>query len=101
MFTNLDGLNKAFESKTRLGIMSVLMVNDTVDFSTLKSLLGLTDGNLASHTRALEDMGYIQCQKRFIGRKPNTTFQVTQAGSQAFNAHLQALEDLIKGTTGQ
>lgn len=101
MFTNLDGLNKAFESKTRLGIMSVLMVNDTVDFFTLKSLLGLTDGNLASHTRALEDMGYIQCQKRFIGRKPNTTFQVTQAGSQAFKAHLQALEDLIKGTTGQ
>lgn len=101
MFTSLDGLNKAFESKTRLGIMSVLMVNDTVDFSTLKSLLGLTDGNLASHTRALEDMGYIQCQKRFIGRKPNTTFQVTQAGSQAFKAHLQALEDLIKGTTGQ
>ena len=101
MFTNLDGLNKAFESKTRLGIMSVLMVNDTVDFSTLKSLLGLTDGNLASHTRALEDMGYIQCEKRFVGRKPNTTFQVTLAGSQAFKAHLQALEDLIRDTSRQ
>jgi DNA-binding MarR family transcriptional regulator len=98
MNISIDNLNKAFESKTRLGIMSVLMVNESVDFSTLKSLLNLTDGNLASHTRALEEMGYIQCEKRFIGRKPNTTFQITQSGSQAFKAHLQALEALIQGT---
>lgn len=95
----LDNLNKAFESKTRLGIMSVLMVNESVDFTTLKSLLNLTDGNLASHTRALEEMGYIQCEKRFIGRKPNTTFQVTQSGSEAFKAHLEALEALIQGAS--
>ncbi|MDY6289459.1 MAG: transcriptional regulator [Bacteroidales bacterium] len=89
---SLDGLNKAFESKARLGIMSVLMVNESADFATLKQLLSLTDGNLASHTRALEELGYIQCEKRFIGRKPNTSFSVTQAGSQAFKAHLKALE---------
>ncbi len=92
----LDGINKAFESKARLGIMSVLMVNEAVDFSTLKSLLGLTDGNLASHTRALEEMGYIQVEKRFAGRKPNTTYSVTKAGSKAFKEHLQALEDFFK-----
>ena len=95
----LDNLNKAFESKARLGIMSVLMVNESVDFTSLKSLLNLTDGNLASHTHTLEEMGYIQCEKRFIGRKPNTTFQITQAGSQAFKAHLEALESLIQGAT--
>lgn len=93
----LDGINKAFESKARLGIMSVLMVNESADFSTLRSLLSLTDGNLASHTRALEELGYIQCEKRFIGRKPNTTFVATEAGSKAFRAHLQALEDFLNG----
>lgn len=97
----LDGLNKAFESKARLGIMSVLMVNESLDFSSLKSLLDLTDGNLASHTRALEELGYIQSEKKFIGRKPNTSFSITQSGSQAFKAHLQALADLLKNTSGR
>jgi len=92
----LNGLNKAFESKARLAIMSVLMVNESVDFPTLKQLLQLTDGNLASHTRALEEAGYIQCEKRFIGRKPNTSFSVTKAGSEAFKAHLNALENFLK-----
>ncbi len=96
----LDGLNKVFESKARLGIMSVLMVNESLDFSSLKSLLGLTDGNLASHTRALEELGYIQSEKKFIGRKPNTSFAITQSGSQAFKAHLQALEDFLKSASG-
>lgn len=96
----LDGLNKAFESKARLGIMSALMVNESLDFTSLKSLLGLTDGNLASHTRALEDLGYIQSEKKFIGRKPNTSFTVTQSGSQAFKEHLQALEAFLKSTPG-
>lgn len=93
---SFSAINKAFESKARLGIMSVLMVNDAVVFSTLKSLLGLTDGNLASHTRALEELGYIQAEKKFVGRKPNTTFSVTKAGSKAFKEHLQALEDFFK-----
>ena len=90
-----SAINKAFESKARLGIMSVLMVNESVDFSTLKSLLGLTDGNLASHTRALEELGYIQTEKRFVGRKPNTSFTVTQVGSRAFKEHLHALEEFF------
>lgn len=98
MLSTLNDINKAFESKARLGIMSVLMVNESVDFSTLKQLLGLTDGNLASHTRALEELGYIQCEKRFIGRKPNTSFSVTQAGSKAFKAHLKALEQFLSQT---
>lgn len=96
MFSALENINKAFESKARLGIMSALMVNESLDFATLKSLLQLTDGNLASHTRNLEDLGYIACEKRFIGRKPNTTFSVTEKGRVAFAEHLKALETFIK-----
>ena len=97
MMVSLIGLNKAFESRARLGIMSVLMVNDTVDFATLKQLLELTDGNLASHARALEELGYIACEKRFIGRKPNTTYRATLKGREAFKEHLAALEEFVKG----
>ena len=94
--TILEGLNKTFESKIRLGIMSVLVANESADFATLKSLLGLTDGNLASHTRSLEEAGYIRCEKKFIGRKPNTTYIVTQSGREAFTAHINALEKFLK-----
>lgn len=98
MISGLNDINKAFESKIRLGIMSVLMANESADFNTLKSLLGLTDGNLASHARSLEELGYIQCEKKFIGRKPNTSFCVTEAGRDAFTAHIAALEAFLKAT---
>ncbi len=89
-------LNKAFESRIRLGVMSVLLVNDWVEFATLKETLHLTDGNLASHITALEKLNYLQVRKQFIGKKPNTSYAVTQAGRKAFNEHLNALEQLIK-----
>ncbi|MCR4826695.1 MAG: transcriptional regulator [Bacteroidales bacterium] len=92
----IDGLNKVFESKIRLGIMSVLVANGSADFATLKSLLELTDGNLASHTRNLEEVGYIRCEKKFIGRKPNTTYVITEEGREAFAAHIAALERFLK-----
>ncbi|GAB3561321.1 transcriptional regulator [Spirosoma luteolum] len=92
----LTHFNKAFESKARLSIMSVLMVNDTISYKALKELLGLTDGNLATHLRALEDVGYVLVQKQFVGRKPNTTYATTPAGRQAFTDHLNALEDFIR-----
>jgi len=92
----IDGLNKIFESKIRLGIMSVLVANGSADFATLKSLLELTDGNLASHTRSLEDAGYIRCEKKFVGRKPNTTYIVTEEGRNAFAAHIDALERFLQ-----
>lgn len=94
----LEDINKAFESKARLGIMSALMVNDEVDFNTLKELLNLTDGNLASHTRALENLNYIVAKKQFIGRKPKTTYRKTKEGEKAFREHLLALELFLKNT---
>lgn len=98
MNLDLKNINKAFESKVRLGIMSVLMVNEEMDFSSLKSLLELTDGNLASHTRSLEEMGYIESKKQFIGRKPNTTYSITNEGRVAFTEHLNALEAFLKNS---
>jgi DNA-binding HxlR family transcriptional regulator len=92
----ISKLNKAFESRVRLGIMSVLMVNDSADFNNLKELLNITDGNLASHLKALEKESYISVNKQFIGRKPNTTYSATDLGRLAFNNHLKSLEDLIK-----
>jgi DNA-binding HxlR family transcriptional regulator len=92
----ISGLNKVFESRIRLGIMSVLMVNDSFDFNNLKESLNVTDGNLASHLRALEDKGLIKAKKQFIGRKPNTSYTITEKGVQLFKEHLNALENLIK-----
>lgn len=92
----ISSLNKVFESRVRLGIMSVLMVNDSFDFKNLKDSLNVTDGNLASHLKALEDKGLIKVNKQFIGRKPNTSYSITEKGIQLFKQHLKALEDLIK-----
>ena len=95
----LEDINQAFESKVRLGIMSMLMVNDEVDFNTFKELLGLTDGNLASHIKALEGLDYINVKKQFVDRKPRTTYEKTKTGEKAFREHLQALETFIKQTS--
>ncbi len=92
----LTHFNKAFESKVRLGIMSVLMVNDAANFNYLKELLQLSDGNLASHIKALEELNYIIIEKQFIGKKPNTTYSASKEGKKAFNLHLKSLEDLLK-----
>ena len=78
--------------------MAILMVNDEADFNTLKELLSLTDGNLASHTRALEELGYIICSKTFVGRKTKTSFRATSQGRAAFKEHIAALESLLKST---
>jgi DNA-binding HxlR family transcriptional regulator len=92
----ISNINKVFESRVRLGIMSVLMVNSTYDFNSFKDALELTDGNLASHLKALEEKGMITVNKHFIGRKPNTTYSATDEGREAFTQHLKALENLIR-----
>ena len=92
----IENLNKIFDSRIRLGIMSALMVNDEINFNDLKELIQVTDGNLASHLKTLEESGYVKVQKGFIGRKTNTTYSVTKAGEKAFKAHIEALEQMIK-----
>ena len=95
---NISNLNKAFDSRIRLGIMSSLMVNAEVNYNELKELLQVTDGNLASHLKGLEEAGFVKVYKGFIGRKTNTSYKVTKLGEKAFKQHLDALETMIRGT---
>ncbi len=92
----IENLNKIFDSRIRLGIMSALIVNAEVNFNELKELIQVTDGNLASHIKTLEESDYIKVEKGFIGRKTNTTYSVTKVGEKAFKTHLEALEQMIK-----
>lgn len=92
----LNKLDKLLENRVRLGVMSALMVNKSMDFNSLKELLGVTDGNLASHLKALEKGGLILVSKQFVGRKPNTSYSSTLNGRKIFNIHLDALERLLK-----
>jgi DNA-binding MarR family transcriptional regulator len=96
MKADISRLNKFFENRVRLGIMSVLIVNNSYDFNNLKETLGVTDGNLASHLKALEENNLIKVNKQFIGRKPNTSYSITESGAALFRDHIKALEDLIK-----
>lgn len=94
----INNLNKLFDSRVRLGIMSALMVNDGVNFNDLKELLQITDGNLASHLKALEENKFVKVEKGFVGRKTNTTYSLTKVGDKAFRAHIDALEKMINAT---
>ncbi|MES2874228.1 MAG: transcriptional regulator [Bacteroidota bacterium] len=96
MKVSLEEFDKAFENRIRLQIMSILTVNSNYDFNSLKELLQVTDGNLASHLKALEKEDYISIFKSFIGRKPNTQYSATDKGKDAFKKHLHALENLIR-----
>lgn len=91
-----DHLDKVLEHRVRLQIMSVLVTEDALDFNTLKETLDVTDGNLASHIKALEKEKYLSVNKTFIDRKPNTRYKITERGRTAFRKHLDALEQVIR-----
>jgi DNA-binding MarR family transcriptional regulator len=92
-FENLD---RVLEHRVRLQIMSLLVTDDIYDFNGLKEMLHVTDGNLATHLKALEKEKYIMINKSFIDRKPNTKYKITDKGRQAFKKHLDALEQVVK-----
>ena len=92
----LKDLDKAFENRVRLGIMSALVVNEYLDYNTLKDLLDVTDGNLASHLKSLEKSEYVEYKKEFLNRKPNTRYYATERGKAAFRKHINAIEQLLK-----
>ncbi len=92
-------LNKIFENRYRLAVMSLLMVNEMMDFNTLKNMLDLTDGNLASHIAALEKQNYVEIKKDFVGNKTATYYSATILGRKAFTEHLDALEKLLKNVS--
>ncbi|MEP6794056.1 MAG: transcriptional regulator [Saprospiraceae bacterium] len=92
----IGALDKTFDNRIRLGIMAALSVNESIDFNTLKTLMDVTDGNLASHLKGLEAAAYIIVQKTFVGRKPMTRYKITKPGRKAFETHITALEKLIR-----
>ena len=98
MLNPINSLNKLFESRVRLGIMSALMVNEEINFNELKELLDVSDGNLASHIKALEENKIVKVEKGFIGRKTNTVYKLTKNGEKMFKAHIDALEQMIRST---
>ena len=76
--------------------MSALAVNDSLNFTSLREFLEVTDGNLATHIKKLEQEGFVEVEKSFIDNKPNTSYTMTPAGRKAFNQHLKVLESIIK-----
>ena len=92
----LAGLDPLLENRIRLGVMSLLVVREEADFNSMKQMLGVTDGNLASHVATLERNRYLTVRKEFVGRKPQTTYTITEAGRRAFSNHVEALERLLR-----
>ena len=95
----IEHLNKAFDNRVRLGIMSALVVNEFLNFKSLKSLLKVTDGNLASHISGLEKIEFVRVQKSFKNKKPNTEYSITPEGKLAFQSHLDALALILKNSS--
>jgi DNA-binding MarR family transcriptional regulator len=92
----IESLNKLLENRVRLAVMSILVVNESIDFNALKEMLNLTDGNLATHIATLEKNRYVKVEKEFVGKKTLTTYSATQAGRKAFSNHIDAMEKLIR-----
>ena len=97
MIDIISNLDKTFDSRIRVGIVSILMRSNWVDFTTLRNTLQATDGNLSSHLSALEKQNMIKLRKQFIGNKPNTSYKITRNGLRKFTEHLSVFEKLIKG----
>lgn len=95
-FESIESIDETIHQKVRLGVMSALVARGESDFRFLKDTLGVTDGNLSIHLSKLEEAGYITSRKEFIGRKPHTTYEATQAGRAAFTAYLTALERIVE-----
>ena len=96
--SSIEGLNKAFENRVRLGIMATLITGEWFDFNELKEQLDTTDGNLSSHITTLIRCGYVKNRKKFINNKPNTSYMITDKGRIAFMAHIAGLEEIVKKT---
>jgi DNA-binding transcriptional ArsR family regulator len=97
-------LDSIIHQPARLQIMAALSEltgSKEVDFTFLRTKLGLTDGNLGAHLITLEGAGYLKIKKTFVGRRPKTFLAITVQGRQAFDAHVAALEAIIKPGSGK
>ena len=92
---DFNGLNAAVHGPLRLGVMTSLQLDGTLDFSTLKSRLDTADGSLAMHLRRLEEEGYVAMTKEFVGRRPKTSYKLTTTGRRALGDYLSTLRQLL------
>ncbi len=90
-------LDPMIHERLRLGILSALVVQESLSFTELRELLGTTDGNLSVQARKLEDAGYVVCDKRFEGRKPKSTYRLSAEGRRALEEYLEKLSALLPG----
>lgn len=96
MLEALNKLNKTFDNRIRVGIMSILIKSNWVDFTAIRDALGATDGNISSHLSSLEKQNMIKLKKQFVGNRPRTSFKITRNGLRKFTEHLAAFEELTK-----
>ncbi|PGS14094.1 transcriptional regulator [Bacillus cereus] len=94
--SNVNNLNDLIHAKIRLGIMSLLMIYEECDFTYLKKSLSVTDGNLGSHLRKLEDAEYVVITKTFISKKPKTIVKITNLGADAYREYISTIESILK-----
>jgi DNA-binding MarR family transcriptional regulator len=97
---DISGLDDVIHGRVRLGIVAYLASAEVADFTELKALLEVTQGNLSVHLRKLEDAGYVAIDKSFVGRKPLTRVRLTEAGRAAFTAYLGAMGRLVDQAGG-
>ncbi len=90
-----DDIDEVIHERVRLAIVAALAVAPELSFSELKEMLSLTDGNLSTHARTLEESGYISVQKTFQGRRPLTTMRLSSKGRKAFQRYLEMLRQII------
>ncbi len=98
---DVNNINTTIHGPIRLGALSILQMDGPLDFTTIKKRLDVTDGSLGSHLRKLEDAGYIKAKKKFIGRRPNTSYRMTPKGRKAFKHYLDAMRSLLETMEGK
>ncbi len=93
---NGTSLDRLIHERSRLAIVSALAANKVLSFNELKALLEISDGNLSTHARKLEDAGYISCKKGFDGRMPRTQYALSASGRKALKNYVSHMETIIK-----
>ncbi len=92
----LAGIDRVLHERIRLAISTILFHRGEVSFNTLKRVLKTSEGNLATHLRTLEQAGYVEVKKRFVGRKPQTTYELTDRGIKAYREYLKTLTKILQ-----
>lgn len=101
MAIDFNGLDTAVHGPIRLGVLTALQIDGPLDFTTLKKRLSVADGALGLHLRKLEEVGYLDCRKAFVGRRPKSTYRITSAGRTALADYLRTMQQVIDAVAKQ